>query len=153
MNVHRNNTYSKQTIELDDNAFRECVFEDCTLRFSAAGPTELSGCTFARSELIAGGAAELTFAYLRGFYQGLGEWGRSAVEKIFETIRGSDGEALDGALDGSAAADVPAGYRAALEAFGATPEGQLIVAGFERLAPPRRRQIADLIGAAAQQGG
>ena len=158
MNVYQSNAFSGETIDLDGSAFRQCSFEDCSLRFSAAGPTELNGCTFTRSHLVADGAASMTLSYLRGFYQGLGEWGRNTVDGIFEAIRRPDPSAEPAPSTLAPTASVPgvsdlllASYRAALEDFGATPEGQTIVRGFARLSPSRRQEIAALIGLAARQ--
>ena len=133
MITYQNNVFRGEVIELDGCAFRQCVFEDCTLRFAATGPTELNGCSFDRSHLAPGGAAQLTLAYLQGFYQGLGDWGREAVEAWFEKVRGP-----------------PAPERAALDAFGATAEGQAIVRGFVHLSPEQRGQIAAVIAGAAR---
>ena len=159
MNVYQNHAFSGETIDLDGSAFRQCSFEDCSLRFSAAGPTELNACSFTRSHLVADGAASLTLSYLRGFYHGLGEWGRNTVEAIFDTVRRPDPSAEPAAAaPPSPAASVLgasdlllASYRSALEAFGATPEGQTIVRGFARLSPSHRQEIAALIGRAAAQ--
>jgi hypothetical protein len=150
MDTYLNHTFAHETLDLDDNAFRGCVFEDCTLRFSGQGATELNGCTFLRSRLEAAGPAQMTLNYLRGFYQGLGEWGRLTVDALVDAIRQPAAPALDpgGAKAGST--DMLAGaYRAALEAFGATPEGSAIVRGFERLSTEQRKRIAELIGHAA----
>jgi hypothetical protein len=145
MNTYLNNTYCGETIDLDNCAFRNCVFEDCTLRFAASGPTELSGCSFSRSRLAPSGAAQLALSYLRGFYHGLGEWGRSTIEELFDAIRaGESGDAVS--CERGAAS-----FRQALDAFGASPEGQSIVRGFEKLSAERRRQIAELIGLAARR--
>ena len=136
MNIYQNNVFRGEVIDLDGSAFRQCVFEDCTLRFAATGPTELNGCSFDRSQLAPGGAAQLTLAYLQAFYQGLGDWGREAVESWFEKVRGP-----------------PAIDRAALDAFGATAEGQAIVHGFAHLSPQQRGQIAAVIADAARSAG
>src|ERR1700679_3360344 len=138
MITHQNNVFRGEVIELDGAAFRQCVFEGCTLRFTATGPTELNGCTFDRSQLEPAGAAQLTLDYLQGFYQGLGDWGRQTVDALFDTIRGPE-----------AAIDTPAD-RAALDAFGATAEGQAIVRGFAYLSPEQRGQIAAVIAGAAR---
>jgi hypothetical protein len=155
MNVHQNNSFSGETVDLDNSAFRECSFENCALRFSATGPTELSGCRFEGSRLVPSGAAQLTLTYLRGFYHGLGDWGRSTVEAMVEAVRqGDSGAVAPGETPASANSGSPdpsAAYRAALEAFGASAEGHAIVVGFEHLTPERRRQIAELIGLAARK--
>jgi hypothetical protein len=147
MTTYQNSSFSGETIDLDDCVFRDCMFEDCALRFSAQGPTELSGCTFSLSRLVADGAAKLTLTYLHGFHQGLGEWGRNTVEQLFETVRGGDPANVRFPAVGPSTPD-----RAALEAFGETSEGKAIVQGFQRLSPEHRRQIAELIARAALQG-
>ena len=138
MTTYQDSRFHGESIDLDGGVFRDCVFEDCALRFSAQGPTELSGCTFARSRLVAAGAAELTLTYLRGFYSGLGDWGRTTVEQLFAEIRGE-------------ARPEAASDRAALEAFGETAEGRAIVRGFQKLSPDHRKRIAELIDRAAHQ--
>jgi hypothetical protein len=125
-------------IELDGNIFRRCTFEDCSLKFGATAPTELSGCSFNRCRLVADGSAELTIAYLKAFHRGLGDWGRAAVEALFDSIRGQ-------------APAAPA-WSAELEAFGASAEGRQIVRGFKRLSAAQRAQIAALIEQAAGKG-
>lgn len=155
MNVYQNNSFSSETVDLDNCAFRECSFTDCALRFSASGPTELNGCRFEGSRLVPGGAAQLTLTYLRGFYHGLGDWGRGTVEAMVDAIRQGDpgtiapDEAPANAQSGLR--DPSAAYHSALEAFGASAEGRAIVVGFEHLTLERRRQIAELIGLAARQ--
>ena len=167
MYTYQNNSFSGETIELDGSAFRQCSFEDCTLRFCAAGSTELSGCTFAGSQLVADGAAKLTLSYLRAFYHGLGAWGRGCVDEMFEAIRRPDPAdepsapppptppVMDAPIPGPPALGagdlLVASYRAALDAFGASPEGQTIVRGFTHLSPTQRQEIAALIGRAAKQ--
>ena len=143
MITHQNSVFRGEVIELDGAAFRQCMFEACTLRFAATGPTELNGCAFDRSQLEPAGAAQLTLDYLRGFYQGLGDWGRQTVDALFETIRGAEATADRPAE--------PAPDRAALDAFGATAEGQAIVRGFMHLSPEQRGQIAALIAGAARR--
>ncbi|HEX4180203.1 MAG TPA: hypothetical protein VHY32_05385 [Caulobacteraceae bacterium] len=147
MATYQNSSFSNETIELDDAVFRDCAFQDCVLTFSARGPTELSGCTFARSKLVPGGAAQLTLTYLRGFYQGLGDWGRETVEQLFETVRGPGSSRATPRTPEPGDAD-----HAALEAFGATREGRAIARGFQHLSPDHRRQIAELIARAAGLG-
>jgi hypothetical protein len=150
MNIYQNNTYSGETIELDNGAFRACTFEDCTLKFSGAGPTELNGCTFTGSRLAPAAAAQLTLTYLRGFYQGLGDWGRQTVEQMFDEIRGTSAQGTVAAHPGPTDL-LTVDFKTTLERFGASPDGQAIVRGFERLSPAQRRQIADLIAGAAQR--
>jgi len=153
MNTYQNLTFSGKTVDLDDCVFRQCVFEDCFLRFSATGMTELSGCNFTRSKLVPDGAAQLTLSYLRAFYFGLGEWGRDTVDGLFETVRRPDStnDASDQAVPAiDAGAETPS-RRSALEAFGATPEGQAVVHAFSRLSEGQRGEIAALIGRAARQ--
>ena len=138
MTTYQNHSFRGEAIDLDSGVFRDCVFEECALKFSARGPTEISGCTFARSQLVPAGAAELTLSYLRSFYHGLGDWGRSTVEQLFNEIRGE-------------ARTEAASDRAALEAFGETAEGRAIVRGFQKLSPDHRQRIAELIARAAHQ--
>ena len=155
MNIHQNNSFSGETIDLDGSAFRQCRFEDCTLRFSASEPTELSGCNFSQSRLVADGAAKLTISYLRAFYHGLGDWGRGCVDEMFEAIRRPDPASEPPAPVSSTPVLGPsdmlaASYRAALDAFGASPEGQAIVRGFAHLSPGQRAEIAAVISRASR---
>ena len=153
MNTYQNLTFSGKTVDLDGGAFRQCVFEDCLLRFSATGMTELSGCSFARSKLVPDGAAQLTLSYLRAFYFGLGEWGRDTVDGLFEALRRPDSAnapAVQAAQVNAAEPEAVSGP-SPLEAFGATAEGQAIVSAFSQLSAGQRAEIADLISRAAPQ--
>jgi len=149
MATYEGSRFLGKAIGLDGNAFRRCSFERCSLKFGATAATELSGCSFIQCRLIAEGPAGLTIAYLKGFHQGLGEWGHAAVEGLFDYIRGQEDAPRRGAQQ-ALENRVPSAWQAELEAFGASAEGRTIVSGFKRLSKAQRGQIAALIGRAAQ---
>ncbi len=86
--VHEKETYSNVIVELDDNEFVGCHFEDCELVFTGAQPPVFFGCSFIRTSWIFAGAAENTVRFMSVLYKMAGEEGRQLIEDTFDTIRG-----------------------------------------------------------------
>jgi hypothetical protein len=80
-------TFTKESIELDFNEFKDCTFKDCTLSYLGYGLFTLNGCRFENVAWRFGGAAANTIAFLTAMYHGAGEGGRALVERTLENIR------------------------------------------------------------------
>jgi hypothetical protein len=81
------NQYKNTRVQLDNNEFIECKFENCTMEFSGMGPVSMVGCQFANVSWVFLGAAQNTLNFLNGLYHGMGEGGRKLVESTFDNIR------------------------------------------------------------------
>ncbi|WP_083870923.1 hypothetical protein [Marinobacter santoriniensis] len=84
------NSYRGGTVQLDNNSFTACTFDNCALEFGGTGPVELNECSFNNVQWIFTGAAKNTLNFLHGMYSGMGEGGRQIVEATFDNIRGKN---------------------------------------------------------------
>ena len=80
-------TFSNVIIELDDNEFVGCHFEDCELVYSGFTPPVLYGCSFVRASFTFAGSAENTLRFLADLYASSGAEGRQLIEDTFDSIR------------------------------------------------------------------
>lgn len=80
-------TFSSSIVELDDNEFVGCHFQDCELVYSGFRPPLLYGCSFVRVSITFAGAAENTLRFMADLFGSAGAEGREIVEDTFETIR------------------------------------------------------------------
>jgi hypothetical protein len=53
---YKNAKFSSEKVELDENSFNHCEFQDCMIILET-GDTELSGCTFKNCKLMLKGNA------------------------------------------------------------------------------------------------
>src|SRR4051794_22980659 len=61
---HREETFTSQTVHLDDNSFVQCTFANCYLVYSGGGPPTLISNNIDGCEFILEGAARRPLAYL-----------------------------------------------------------------------------------------
>lgn len=84
MSVHNNDTYTRDTVELDGGEFRGCVFTDCVLIYRGGIPPVFANCSFDRPQFSFGGPAGHTLTFLRALYHG---GFQPIVERAIDTIR------------------------------------------------------------------
>lgn len=77
-------TFGSGVIELDNNEFHRCVFENVTLVYAAVGPTTLANCTFNNVQWQFQGPATLALTFLTSLYH---NGGKAVVEHVFESVR------------------------------------------------------------------
>ena len=84
MAVIENQTFEKQTINLDDAIFKNCTFKGCTLIYSGGPLPRLHMNTILDCIWQFAGAAERTMTFLAALYQG---GSNELVEYIFDQVR------------------------------------------------------------------
>lgn len=84
------NTYSGGKVQLDNNSFTKCSFNNCIMEFGGTGAVELNECSFNNVQWVFTGAAQNTLNFLHGMYNGMGEGGKQLVEATFNNIRGQN---------------------------------------------------------------
>jgi hypothetical protein len=84
------NTYDGGKVQLDNNSFTKCSFNNCIMEFGGTGPVELNECGFNNVQWVFTGAAQNTLNFLHGIYSGMGEGGKQLVEATFDNIRGQN---------------------------------------------------------------
>lgn len=67
--MHEANTFVNTRIELDNQTFKDCTFNGCTIVFSGKGPYKLNGCSFNNCQFALDGAATLTVKYLADMHR------------------------------------------------------------------------------------
>lgn len=82
-----NEHIQKQRVELDGQEFLKCRFEECQMVYSGGPLPVLEGCVFHACRFGFEGAADRTIHMMKGLYHGLGEGGRTLINKTFEKIR------------------------------------------------------------------
>jgi hypothetical protein len=85
MPTHDSEDFSGRLVELDGNAYHNCTFTTCRLRYRGGGVPTLQTCRFDRCSWEFEDAAGRTLEFLRGLYQGMSAAGRELVES---TLRG-----------------------------------------------------------------
>ncbi len=80
-------TYSNVIVELDDNEYVGCHFEDCELVYTGLTPPVLYGCSFIRVAWTFAGAAENTLRFMAELYANSGPEGRQLIEETFDSVR------------------------------------------------------------------
>jgi len=81
-------TFKDTVVDLDGREFYNCTFINCGIRYSGSRPgITLDGCTFDRCHFVFDGYATNTVAFLSAIYNGMGDWGKGSVEKLFDEIR------------------------------------------------------------------
>lgn len=84
------NTYNGGKVQLDNNSFTKCNFNNCIMEFGGVGAVELNDCSFNNVQWVFTGAAQNTLNFLHGMYNGMGEGGKQIVEATFDNIRGQN---------------------------------------------------------------
>lgn len=87
-----NQTFTNQTIKLDDNEFYGCTFIGCRITYDG-GATTLEGNSYDESTTYTfTGAAANTLAILSALYA---DRGTEFIKKLFENIRKGDNRSYD----------------------------------------------------------
>jgi hypothetical protein len=81
--VHNGNHFAGGRVDLDDQEYYNCTFDDCTIVYSATGPVKVEGCHFNRCRFGFEEAAEGTIRFLTALYQ----IDADTVEQTFDSIR------------------------------------------------------------------
>jgi hypothetical protein len=81
------NLFNGVRVQLDNNEFIGCKFENCILEYSGSAPVALMDCEFTNVRWEFSGAAQATLNFLRALYHGMGDGGQVLVETTFESIR------------------------------------------------------------------
>lgn len=87
MEKNDNLTYNDMRVQLDNQEFNNCRFENCELEYSGMGPVQLSQCHFENPKFVFSGPAQNTLQFLRNLYHGLGQEGKDIVEGTFRNVR------------------------------------------------------------------
>lgn len=80
-------TYSGTRVQLDNQEFSNCRFENCELEYSGTGPVVMNDCHFENPRFVFTGPAQNTLQFMRNLYQGLGKDGKDIIESTFRNIR------------------------------------------------------------------
>ncbi len=77
-------TFSHETVELDHNEFKRCLFKSCTLNYGGGPLPSIKTCEFDEMRLVFAYDALNTLKLMAAMYHG----GFSAlIEQVIETIR------------------------------------------------------------------
>ena len=79
--------FANERVELDNNEFDACEFENCTLIYGGHGPVGLTNCSFTGVKWESVGPAQNTLAFMTKLYHGAGDGGRQLIEATIENIR------------------------------------------------------------------
>lgn len=85
--LYSNHTFTNSDVRLDGNEYKNCVFENCSLKYGGGGPVSITGCTFNNVRWALVDASQNTLQFLKGIYHGCGPAGQQLVEEVFEFIR------------------------------------------------------------------
>ncbi len=84
----KDKTVTKETVDLDDGDYENCIFEECQMVYSGGALLRLVGCTFDNCSWVFDGAAGRTIRLMGALYRaGAG----AMIEVTFEKIRGNPG--------------------------------------------------------------
>lgn len=84
---HKGGKFSKTRVELDDNGYTDCTFDECKIVFLANGLIHLNGCSFNKCSYHFEGAAGSTLKVMAALYKLSPE----LMEEAFNNIRGTHG--------------------------------------------------------------
>jgi hypothetical protein len=79
-----NTTFANQRVELDNNEFIGCKFEECDLLYGGGTPPALVNCSFGRFRVSFKGAAADTLSFITALYHG---GFKPVIEATFDNIR------------------------------------------------------------------
>ena len=85
MQVHKKETFEKQTVILDGHDFQECELKKCNLVFKGREPVKLEHCHITGCTWQFEDAAQRTAALLKQLYMS-GQIGKEIVDAIFRTV-------------------------------------------------------------------
>lgn len=83
---YENKNFENQTVQLDGNTFKYCMFKNCILEYGGGDHIGLDECTFISPKLKLSGAAERTYKFFRWMWNN-GEVGKSFVEDFIAQVR------------------------------------------------------------------
>ena len=69
MALHEGATFINETVLLDGNEYRDCIFNNCQIRFNATAPVTLNGVQFNSCQWTFEGPAGLTVNFMTSLYQ------------------------------------------------------------------------------------
>lgn len=84
---HQDETFIGDPIELGENQFINCTFDDCRLIYDGSPGARIENCSFDQTRLELTGEAGNTLSFLQNIYHGFGEDGQAVVENLFDQIR------------------------------------------------------------------
>lgn len=84
---HEDEAFVREEIDLGDDQFVRCRFDECRLIYDGSPGVEIRDCEFDETRLELTGEAGNTLSFLQNIYHGFGEDGRKVVENLFEQIR------------------------------------------------------------------
>jgi hypothetical protein len=84
--IYQNQTFKNERVDLSDNAFHSCTFENCELVYHGDRSPTFHDNQFIDSVFLFTDAAIRTIYFLSNMYHA-GNGGREVVEKTFENIR------------------------------------------------------------------
>jgi hypothetical protein len=90
MNKISNNSYSGQSVTLDNMHFDNCDFDDYKLVFRGTALFGMVNCRFYGCQWMLDGNAAITIQFLKLMYRGFGDEGRQLVESLLQTIQADD---------------------------------------------------------------
>jgi hypothetical protein len=65
---HKGSKFSKTRVDLDNQSYQNCIFDECEIVFSAKGTVSLDGCSFNNCRYRFDGAAGATIKMLAALY-------------------------------------------------------------------------------------
>lgn len=86
MALFKDRNFHKETINLDDNTFDECVIDDCTIVYSGGALPNLINSTFKNSNFVLDGAAQRTLIFMKMLNNSGAE---NVVEGMLEIVKGT----------------------------------------------------------------
>lgn len=84
---HEGETFVQERIELGEDEFVDCRFEECRLIYDGSPGVRVQNCDFEDTRLELVDEAGNTLSFLQNIFHGFGEDGRTVVEHLFDQIR------------------------------------------------------------------
>lgn len=88
---HDGGRFSRSRVDLDNQSYTDCTFDECEIVYAAKGPVSLNGCRFNNCSYRFDGAAGDTVNFMTALYQ----LAPALVEATFNRIRGKGGPSPD----------------------------------------------------------
>jgi hypothetical protein len=85
---NRGSKFSKIRVDLDNQSYKDCTFDECEIVYSAKGRVSLDGCKFNNCRYRFDGAAGNTIKMLAALYM----FAPELIERTFDGIRGKSGD-------------------------------------------------------------
>jgi hypothetical protein len=80
---NKNSYFSRTRVNIDNQRFEDCTFDNCAIVFSAMGPYQLSVCTFDECSFAFDGPAATTVQFMTALYR----IAPQMIEATFDKIR------------------------------------------------------------------